>query len=309
MKDIFRLEIEQTSKHVLFHDESECEKSKFLYHGFLFLKNKNARNVSDELKRIKKKLGKEKREIHFSELNQHSKSPYGAKTRVALDWLNLSREWLKQDRINFYCFGVDKNNVKDFWSNPDNYEKNIYLRFFEIGLKSSIRWFNLAKIINTFLDNGKHDEGRKQRITWLDSDFWKSKLSHEIDLERVQLISSDENESGTDFSNFIQLADVLLGVTRSSFIQLGENQKGQNECVENFEDIIERFCCKKSAYNTNSKFWKKFCIQFFPTENDLTKEEFLSDNIEDLLKRGNFYCSRLTYKQQLARNKNLELNF
>lgn len=53
----------------------------------------------------------------------------------------------------------------------------------------------------------------------------------------------------------------------------------------------------------------KFCIQFFPTPNNLTKEEFLSNSIENILKRGNFYCDRLTYKQQLVNKQNLTFGF
>jgi len=309
MKDLFGLEIDQTSKWVLFHDESYCRKSNFLYHGFLFVKKQNSRRVLDKIKEIKKNYNKEQREIHFIELNQHSESPNGEKTKIALEWLNNSRKWLEKDDIKFYCFGANKNNLKNFWTNQNDYEKNIYLRFFEIGLKAAIRWFNLDKITHSFLDNGRHDEDRKKRISWLNFDFFHSKLSHEIDPRNVELLSSNENESKSELSNFIQLSDVLLGVIRSSFCELGDNQKGQKECVDNFIDIIERFNDKKKAYNKRSRYWKKFCIQFFPSSNNLTKKEFLSGDIDSIIKRGNFYCDRKTYRQQIAEEKNLKLNF
>ena len=307
MKDLFGLEIDHASKCVLFHDESDCKKSNFLYHGFLFVRNKSGREVLDKVKEIKKVHNKEKREIHFHELNQHSQSPNGVKTKVALEWINFSREWLEKGGIKFYCFGVNKDNLKNFWTNPNNYEKNVYLRFFEIGLKSAIRWFGLDKITHAFLDNGRHDEDRQKRIHWLNFDFLNSKLSHEINTENVKLLSSDENESESEFSNFLQLSDVLLGVVRSSFVELGNNQKGQKECVENFIDIIERFNDEEKAYNNRSRYYKKFCIGFFPTSNNLTKDEFLSNKLEYLLKRGDFYCDRKTYKQQLVDSKNLRL--
>lgn len=307
MNDLFGLEIYQTSKCVLFHDESDCRKSNFLYHGFLFVGNKNGREVLDKVKEIKKNHNKEKREIHFSELNQHSKSPNGTKTKIALEWINFTKEWLEKDKIRFYCFGGGKNNLKNFWTNPNDYEKNVYLKFFEIGLKSAIRWFNLDKITHTFLDNGRHDKDRQKRIHWLNFGFLDSKLSHEIKAENTKALSSDEDESESEFSNFLQLADVLLGVTRASFVESSTNQKGQKECVKSFIDIIERFNNKKSAYNKQSRYYKKFCLGFFPTPNNLTKDEFLSNEIENLLKRGNFYCDRKTYRQQLADSKNLKL--
>ncbi len=151
------------------------------------------------------------------------------------------------------------------------------------------------------------DKDRQKRIRWLNFDFLNSKLSHEIKAENTKALSSDENESKSEFSNFLQLADVLLGVTRASFVELSTSQKGQKECVSNFIDIIERFNNKKSAYNKQSRYYKKFCLGFFPTSNNLTKEEFLSDGIENLLKRGDFYYDRKTYRHLLADSKNLKL--
>lgn len=172
IQNLFKEEVDQTSKYTLFHDESDCEKSCFLYHGFLFVQNKTEREVLDKLKDIKKSHNREEREIHFHELNQHSKSPHGAKTKVALDWLKSSKKFLEEGKIKFYSFGVNKNNLNNFWTNPDDYEKNVYLRFFEIGLKSAIRWFDSDKITHTFLDNGRHDAERQKRICWLNFDFF-----------------------------------------------------------------------------------------------------------------------------------------
>ncbi len=263
----------------------------------------------NKLKNIKKNHNKEKREIHFNELNQHSQSPNGAKTKIALDWLNSSIEFLEKNKIKFYCFGVNKNNLKNFWTNPNDYEKNVYLRFFEIGLKSAIRWFNLDKIIHIFLDNGRYDKDRQKGIRWLNFNFFNSNLSHEIDTENITVLSSDENESKCELSNFLQLTDVLLGISRSSFIELSDSQKGQKECVENLIDIIERFNNKKRAYNKHSRYYKKFNIGFFPTQNNLTKEEFLSNDIEKIRRKGSFYCDRLTHRQLLANKQNLTLDF
>lgn len=303
MKDLFGNEVDGNIEFTLFHDESDCRKSNFLYHGFLFIKNQNGRGVLDKIKEIKKDHNKEKREIHFSELNQHSKSPNGAKTKIALEWLDNVKEWLEKDNIKFYCFVVNKNNLKNFWTNPNDYEKNIYLRFFEIGMKAAIRWFNLNRITYTFLDNGKHDKDRQKRIHWLNFDFFNSKLSHEIDPNNIKPLSSDDNKSKSEFSNFIQLSDVLLGTIRLSFCKLGDNQKGQKECVESFIDVVERFNDRNKAYNNRSRYWKKFCFQFFPTQNSLTKEEFLSDDVEKIIKRGNFYCDRETFQQKIIEEK------
>lgn len=307
MKDLFGNPIETVSKYSLFHDESICNKSNFLYHGYLFVQNNTGREVLDEIKCIKKKHGREDREIHFQELSAHSQSSFGSKTIIALEWLNSTIQYLEKGKIRFYCFGINRNNLNNFWSNEYDYDKNVYLRFFEIGLKSAIRWFGLNKITNCFLDSGKYDIEKQKRIKWLNIDFFKQNLSHEIDINNIQIISSDENESKTEFSNLIQLTDNLLGVLRSSFIQLGDNQKGQKECVKIFDNVVCRFNNKKNAFNTNSRFWKKYSLQFFPSANNLTKEEFLSHKAEDIIKRGDFYVDRKTYKQQLAEDQIIKL--
>ncbi|MBI4712602.1 MAG: hypothetical protein HY762_04785 [Planctomycetes bacterium] len=309
MKDLFGQEINLNSKFTLFHDESNCEISGFLYHGFLFVNNKGGREILDKLKGIKKSHNRENREIHFNELNQHSKSPNGAKTNIALEWLDLAKEKLESDSIKFYLFGINKSNINDFWNNQKTFDENVYLEFFEIGLKSAIRWFNLDRITCTFLDNGKHDAERRRRICWLNNGFFTKKPSHEINTKNVRALSSDETVSKSEFSNFIQLVDILTGVARSSFVQMGESQKGQKECVDKFIDIVERFNNRKKAYNTKSKYWKKFCIQFFPTQNALTKQEFLDNDIQNVLKRGVAYCDRPTYKQCLAEEQNLKFSF
>lgn len=149
----------------------------------------------------------------------------------------------------------------------------------------------------------------RKEFAGLISIFFNSKLTHEIDTKRIESLDSDENKSKSEFSNFLQLSDILLGVVRLSFVELGNNQKGQKECIENYADIIERFNNKKKAYNNCSKYWKKFCIQFFPTQSNLTRGEFLSDNIEKVIKRGSFYCDRLTHKECMAKSQNLGFNF
>ncbi|MEO0128515.1 MAG: DUF3800 domain-containing protein [candidate division WOR-3 bacterium] len=293
--------------YILFHDESICNASKFLYHGFLFVKEAEATNIGKLLEQVKREQNKETSEIHFNELKNKSNSQYGAKTRIAIDWLNKSKQWLESNYIKFYCFGVNKNNVKNFWTNPNSYDKNVYLRFFEIGLKSAIRWFNIEQISWCYLDKGTYDKERRKRIKWLNDYFRTSRPRYNINADNVILLDSDENKSKSELSNLIQLCDVILGTIRLSFVKT--SSEAQSECVKNFIDIIEMFNCESKAYDCkNNIYYKKFCISFFPTKSDLTKESFLKGGIEAFRKRGQFYCDRLTFRQQLAQKQNLKLN-
>jgi hypothetical protein len=95
----------------------------------------------------------------------------------------------------------------------------------------------------------------------------------------------------------------LLGVTKYSFIGINPKYTGRQKCIDCFIDIIERFNSEEKAYRINSRYYKRFALQFFPTESDITKEEFLSNKVDDIIKRGRFYCDRPTYRQRLAQEK------
>jgi len=311
MRNLFGQQVDRRNRFTVFQDESWCSKSKFLYHGYLFVEDSSGREVLDNLLNIKSSHGRGGREIHFRELIEHPDSPPpvdGTKTRVALDWLSYSRKALQKGKLKFYAFGINGNNVRNFWENENRFEKNVYLRFFAMGLKSSIRWFRIPRISHTFLDRGRYDAERRRRVQWLDYNFFKLNFPNRLDWQKTQAISSDEKESASEISNFIQLTDVLIGTVRSSFIESGKNQKGQECCVDNFIDVVRRFNKKEGAYRTGSSFYKKFCIQFFPRTKGLTKKEFLEKPLSYHLKmNAAFYCDRLTFGEQQARKTQLEL--
>ena len=116
-----------------------------------------------------------------------------------------------------------------------------------------------------------------------------------IKTDNIKLLDSDSRISGLPISNFIQLVDVLCGVCRTSFVKIPSNRSGQQECVDNFIDVVEQFNCSKKAYKTNSPYYKKFAMQFFPTESDLTFQEFTSRGF--VPRKSNFYCDRPTFRQ------------
>lgn len=305
MRDLFGNIISHQETFTLFQDEAGCKDTNFFYLGFLLVNNKFGREILNKIVEAKGEKSRES-EITFKEIR---KDDY--RVRIATQWLQLADKWLQEAKIRFFVLGVNKNNLKNFWDNSWSFEKNIYLRFFEIGINSLIGWFSndsrfnrKLKISHIFYEYGNYNDERKNKIKWM------SRLSN---CEICKPVYSNPKKQKTideklaEFSNLLQLTDVLLGVTKYSFIRINENNVGKQKCVDKFIDIVERFNDEKKAYRKNSRYYKKYMLQFFPAKNDITKKEFLDNSWESIMKRGGFYCNRPTYRQQLVENKNLKL--
>lgn len=304
MRDFFGNITSDFDNYTLFQDEAGCEDSNFFYHGYLLVDNRFGRDILNEIFRIKGPKSKDS-EITFKEIR---KEDY--RVPIATKWLELADKLLQEGKIRFYVLGVNKNNLKDFWDNSWNFNKNLYLKSFEIGLNSLSRWFkNDPKLVkpiqisHIFYEYGPYSDERKGKIKWLESLTGYKNAEDVYSDPKIQLSKKPELR---EMSEFIQLTDILLGVTKYSFIKLNPSHTGKQKCVDFFIDIIERFN-SKNAYNTKSRYYKRFALGFFPTESNITKEEFLSEDFENIIKKGTFYNNRPTYRQQMVRDKNLTL--
>ncbi len=303
--DIFGGASPATTEYVLFHDESECSKSGYLYHGYLLIKKAEEERILNEMLEIKKEHYGLDKEIHFNKIRGRSDLPNGEKAMVARLWLKKIRSWMLNNQLKFYCMGVNRNNLKNFWNNRMSYDFNVYSRFFEIGLKSAVRWFaegeieliaRELRVTHSYLDPKDEcsDISREDKIKKLSLVLREGKKAGIIDRENIKLLDSDSRKSGLSISNFIQLVDVVCGVCRASFVEISKSKQGQQECVDEFIDIVERFNCKEKAYRKGALYYKKFAMQFFPVKSDLTYKEFISGTSN----KGGFYCNRLTFRQE-----------
>lgn len=176
--NLFGDHIELHDQYVLYQDESGCKATKFFFIGFLLVRKKVNDKILGELIQTKQDRNKLGRDIHFNQLNQASNSMHGQKTQIAIEWIKRSKELLQDGHIRFYLFGIDKNNLKNFWINLRSFEENLYLRFFEIGLKGSLRWFSKDNskpihIVETILSKGDFEIKREQRVKWLSQGFFR----------------------------------------------------------------------------------------------------------------------------------------
>lgn len=305
MRGLFGDIVEKNTNFTIFQDEAECKVSNFFYHGFLFVRNEYRRSILNKIIQAKTDKSRDS-EITFKKVKKNDYL-----VPIVKKWLSFADEWLKDGKIRFYVLGVNKNNLKNFWDNSWSFEKNIYLRFFEIGLNSAIGWFSndsrLGKplrVTHVYYEYGNYNDERKNKIKWLKG------LPNNIKAEPVfsnPKKQKKENDILYEMSHLIQFTDVLLGVTKYSFIELNNNHSGRKECVDQFIEVIERFNNKKLAYRKGSRYYKRYALQFFPTVTDLTKEEFLSKDINYIQKCGKFYCNRLTQRQKITQQKQLKL--
>lgn len=165
MQDIFGNITSDFDNYTLFQDEAGCESSNFFYHGYLLVKNDYGKEILNEIFKIKGLRSRDS-EITFKEVK---KEDY--RVPIVISWLKLADVLFQEGKIRFYVLGVNKNNLKDFWDNSWSFNKNLYLRFFEIGLNSLSGWFKndskIAKpiqISHIFYEYGPYHDERKNKI-------------------------------------------------------------------------------------------------------------------------------------------------
>ena len=318
MDDLFFQDQRDYNEFTVFQDEAGCKVSNYFYHGFLFVDNRFGGEILNSLIDIKKGENQRYTEIHFANIKVSCNKEYGYKTRIALKWLSLASDWLINGKMRFYILGINKNNLGNFWNNNWRYEKNIYLRFFELGLKASISWFRNdkklvkpLKVSHLFYEHGKYNDDRKNKVIWLSKFNFGNLLTNQniLPIFSNEEKQQEQNSLLAKFSNLDQLTDLVLGVAKYSFININPKHIGKQECIDSFIDVIERFNNRKIAFNPNDRFYKNFCISFFP-KNKINKKDFLEKTTDYYIKAiDNFYPDRFTYRQQLAKDQNLTLNF
>jgi len=302
MIDLFENAQNDYKNFTVFQDEAGCEKeSEFFYHGFLFVDNEFGKQILNKLIEVKINYNERYKDISFKEIKYIDN-----RAKIVLEWLYLVRDWLISGKIRFYALGINKNNLGNFWNNDWNFKKNIYLKFFEIGLKSSIGWFKNdkslkkpLKISHLLYEFGNYNDERRDKIIWLEfTSLWGI-----LDTQKAIPLFSNEkreikkNKDFSEYSNLIQLTDVLLGVCKYSFVRINPKHNGRQKCIDSFIDVIEKFNNEKSAYNwRQNEFYKKYCFNFFP-RNKINMNNFLSKDFVYLIK-NTFYCDRKTFRYQ-----------
>ena len=287
---------------VVFHDESRCYQEPFLYHGFLFVSRSSGAALKAELLQPGEGFANNySKRIHFKELTGLGTE----RGKIALRWVQLAKsKWLPRGSIRFYCLGVNLSNInlalyRDsglFGPSLPRKGDRVYRRFYEIGLRSALAWFEIPeRVTHLYFDKGKQDIDRFNRsLSVCGSDT------------KVRPLENDCVASGKDLSKCLQLTDVLLGTVRRSFATVVPG--AQSACIETFRDVLEPFLDESTAYKWDSGYYKKFCVAFFPSHNRITPAEFFDRDPEYHRKaKSLFYCNRKTHRQREEEQEQLQL--
>lgn len=286
-----------------FHDEREL-RGKWLYHGFIFCQVEKCSVLIDDLVDMKNKakcpIGDR---IHFVELT--SKSTGSQSTKTAVKWSELFRDPCYVDTIKarFYLLGINLGNINyDAFgpkSNGQDRSFRIYNRFFEIGLFSACRWFfNPAttdvEIANIFSEE-RSLEKHNPFTFYAPYKINKKESNITINPKHITEISStpSKEKNFPDYVHVLNLADILVG----SFSEVFDYSSTQDGCIEvagKIYDICDKL--SKNPFNTNSRYYKRYTMSFFPRQK-LKLSEIMRSETSQL--NNQFYYKRQPCLNQL----------
>jgi hypothetical protein len=293
-KDLFGNIIERKATYWVFHDESIPNKKWFII-GLLFVKEKD---LLDVVKILKSHLEKEnyKGEIHFSRLPKKFQGEYGAKARIALNWLKEFEDRLA-DYAKFSALAVDRFSPAYDHSRFSK-EYHAYNRFTAMALKGALSWLlgqeNLDKLFIVFISDAKFRMSRPEE-GWIDNfekyipyraqlDSYLSRLEGKkypfVKIEKLETEDSSRNI-------LLQFCDILLGATQTAIVagSARETKRKLGQMVVKwYKDL------SLPIREQTFKLWRKFHLWAFPDENGVPYNDIkFTLKIDDRQLNFNFF--------------------
>ncbi|WP_447973909.1 hypothetical protein [Nitrospira sp. Kam-Ns4a] len=211
-------------------------------------------------------------EIHFSALPGSFGGSWGAKARVAREWLRCFQNNLS-DRVCFSALAVDRHSprhehrrfTKDF---------HAYNRFTAMALKAGIAWHlgprNLDDLTIHFFSDAK-DRATRPDCGWTDN--FESYLPYRAELDGFlsQLdrrpypsVSLDLTLRDSTGEDLLQLCDLILGATQMVLVA-GSSRATKQELGE----MIVRWCrdLQQPPWNQQFGLHRKFNLWAFPDQH------------------------------------------
>jgi hypothetical protein len=234
------------------------------------------------------------KEIHFYDLsNSTSKSHIN----TCKDWIN----YFKTSNVffNMLILDLDKLNLGLF--GDDEQKMNAFTRFFrtliDYGTKS---FFNNHQVCikNIYYDESdafkSHNYFPKRNIEKMNEMLRKL----DFNCEKIDFIDSSHNHSGKyDESNLIQLADLLLGVTKQVIFNTAKDSKTKINLALEILPLLNQLKEKRTSV-------KNFRISIFPKRDLKYLTDLEGSEIRDA---GNFKSLEdIDFEMKDPRNKSLK---
>lgn len=278
---------------LVFHDERELKKAKWLYHGFILCEVKKCSTLINDLIDKKTEAGCPVGDrIHFVELT--SRSAGSSSTKTAVKWAKLFRDVCYRN-MWFYLLGVDLSNINydafGLKSNGRDRHYRIYNKFFEIGLFTACRWFFDPTTVDIEIEGIFSEERSLERRNpfafYAPYRINQRESNIKIKTKHITKISSTPSKEKRypDYVHNLNLVDVLVG----SFSEVFDYSSTQDGCVEVAEQLYI-VCDRLSAnpFNSRSRYYKRYAMSFFPRRR-LNSSEIIQSKTSQL---GNHFYNK-----------------
>lgn len=268
-----RQDTSQVHRVQIFHDERTIRKE-WLYHGFLIVPSAAITEVRETLKNLRKT----EKEIRFSELTASAST--SRSTATALEWARYYRDRLYLI-ARFHTLGVNLRNIdlNRFGAHNDlrsQKEHRAYNRFFEIGLYGGLRFFYPTNEHVVIEEIYSHNRLLQKGDPFINLPIYKinqRETNIEVSPVEIKQVSTSpvEEQGYPEIVDLVSLADVVVGAHSHNLDYTSHSKTGCDEVADLILEITEKLT--KTAFNTNSRYWKRYAMSFFPlitiAESDL----------------------------------------
>jgi len=270
MPDFWGHPTARTAEYFVFHDESEPNK-RWLLIGLLFVQSLHLDDVRVVLRQVRAREGYHG-EIHFAKLPKSFGGSWGAKARVAREWLRCFENGL-HERVFFSALAVDRQSPR-YEHRRFTRDFHAYNRFTAMALKAGVAWHlgasNLDELTIHFVSDAKDRASRPDR-QWTDN--FEDYLPYRAELDaflsqsggrRYPSVRLDVTlrDSGSD--ELLQLCDLMLGATQMALVA-GSSRPTKRELGE----AVVRWCrdLQQPPWKQQFQLHRNFSLWAFPDQN------------------------------------------
>lgn len=242
---------------IAYHDETHCENSNCLYQGFILVPQNKKEQFRDMLAQRRRETGCTKR-VHFSKMRRAE----GSRFKLASLWANDHKMRHLGLGIRFFLLGIDLPKVTFKFRSTGPLPKDIviYNWSWRVALTGALSFLferhekvRLVKVYREFSDLKPSDKSLTTALRKICTEGRNFVLATGACL----MIHPEESDE-------MQLVDVLAGAHRQN-IEGSSNAPACKAIAKQVSEVTHRLIT--NPYNKNSRFYKRYCISFYPKES------------------------------------------
>ena len=271
----------KSEKYIIFHDESEPKPNRgWLLIGLTFIRERDLSFVKSVLQKAREKESYWG-EVHFCKLPKSFSGEFGAKARVARQWLVDYQKSLFQ-YAHITILAVNRTSPKfDYQRFRENF--HAYNRFTAMAIKAGISWllmpygYDMIKL--TLISDGKN---RKSRPDQKLVDNFEEYIPYRVELDsmlnqftaqrKYPNVTKDTVQTPASHTeDLLQLTDLILGAFQSGLVGSSNRPTKSHLALSVaywFKDV------QKPPWEQSLEMHRKFNVWGFPDENGKAFKNF-----------------------------------